>query len=38
MGDSAGSMFYAFTIFVAVYFAAVLLYYGGKFMKKLLKK
>lgn len=38
MGDSAGSMFYAFGAFLAIYFIAVAIYYGHKFVTGKLRR
>lgn len=34
MGDSTGSMFYAFLIFILLYIAGMLIYQGYMFVKK----
>ena len=38
MGDSTGSMFYAFTAFLVIYFIGAAVYYGHKFISGKLRK
>ena len=38
MGDSTGSMFYAFGSFLVIYFIAVGVYYGHKFISGKFRK
>lgn len=38
MGDSAGSMLYAFAAFLAIYFVAAAIYCGHKFVRGKLRK
>ena len=38
MGDSTGSMFYAFAAFLVIYFIGAAVYYGHKFISSKLRK
>lgn len=38
MGDSAGSMLYAFGAFLAIYFIAAAIYYGHKYVTEKLRR
>ena len=38
MGDSKTSMFYAFAVFIAIYFVGVLIYLAAKAIKKMRRK